>query len=682
MLGQSTPHGSYAKSHAFDYKHGNAIERDPSASRSTSRQGDNIKVMAPRASKVIRGYSNYGNFLRDEQEEPGMPQRSVSSMRQHSVDSWEGAGRESSLSMVSDYTLSYGTEALEPQQLVQNHDGRFVPAYVALDRKVLRFHAWFRDPRGAVGFKVRKATLFHYLEDGSTRVSEKRVENSGIVTGEIARRHRVPKKDGGYYTVEDFDVGADIEIFGRAYHITDVDDFTREFYELNGMPRAEAVDMPPDYLEPASRTLPATIHSYPDVMFQSQGVSDRFLNLDRKVLRFYCSWKDDKPYGEETFYVLNYFLVDDTAEVLEIHERNDGRDQWNSLLKRRPLFKGLPRQVLETEEDRKKNPQPRWHWTEFRVGEVISVYNRDFLVMDCDAFTRDWMLKHNLEQPAALRPDPPAVVEYKRKVPLHDGKGTAEDSFQTVLNPIMPKPCKKDFIKALANGTKVMRFKCAMHTTVPEDEGRVFILSFFLADDMIGIYERPTRNTFAGLRADGCKFLEKGLVRHPDGSSGPLPRYYGIDDVRSWTKGSEVRINGHVFEVLECDDFTSTLQAGEPSQLDPHRALILSQIQRQMKRVAIKLSDQFSYCDRKDDGVISADELDTTFKNLGIRISEAEVHDIIAIYDLDGDGGLDIDEFANMLGVLEQKADSSIRSPGKVERTASDTAALGFNKGF
>ena len=61
--------------------------------------------------------------------------------------------------MVSDYTLSYGSEALEPQQLVQNNDGRFVPAYVALDRKVLRYHAWFRDPRGAVGFKVRKVDI-------------------------------------------------------------------------------------------------------------------------------------------------------------------------------------------------------------------------------------------------------------------------------------------------------------------------------------------------------------------------------------------------------------------------------------------------------------------------------------------------------------------------------------------
>ena len=97
-------------------------------------------------------------------------------------NSWltDGGGRESSLSMVSDYTLSYGTDALEAERLVHNADGRFVPAYVALDRKVLRFHAFFRDPCGAPGFKVRKATILHYLEDGSTRVSEKRVENSGI----------------------------------------------------------------------------------------------------------------------------------------------------------------------------------------------------------------------------------------------------------------------------------------------------------------------------------------------------------------------------------------------------------------------------------------------------------------------------------------------------------------------
>jgi hypothetical protein len=35
-------------------------------------------------------------------------------------------GAESQLSMVSDYTISYGMEALEPQQLVRNAEGRSV----------------------------------------------------------------------------------------------------------------------------------------------------------------------------------------------------------------------------------------------------------------------------------------------------------------------------------------------------------------------------------------------------------------------------------------------------------------------------------------------------------------------------------------------------------------------------
>jgi len=556
--------------------------------------------------------------------------------------------------MVSDYTISYGMEALEPQQLVRNSEGRFVPSYVALDRKVLRFHAWFRDPRGAVGFKVRKATLFHYLEDGSTRISEKRVENSGIVTGEIARRHRVPKPGGGstdIYTVEDFDVGAVIEVFGRGYTIVDMDEFTREFFALNGMQRKEPIGMPDDYVEPVARGPPPMIHSYPDVIFQTQGVSDRFLNLDRKVLRFYCSWGDQRPYGEEKQFVLNYFLVDDTVEILEVHTRNDGRDPWNSLLKRRPLLKGLPRQVIETEEDRKKNPQARWHWSELSIGTVIQVYHRDFLIRDCDQYTRDWMDKHGLHQPEAIPPESKEQQEFLRKVPKYLGWGTPEDSMQTVINPIAPKPKNADFVKALANGGKVMRFSARLLAT-PDDAGREFVLSFFLANDHISIFEKPTRNTFTGLRADGAKFLEKGPVEHPDSDRSTIPRYYTLDDVQHWTEGTRVMINGYEFEIAGSDEYTAALQSGEAPKLDMHKSLILSQIKAEMRKIAIKPADQFEYVDRKDDGVISADELDTTLKNLGIRISEAEVHEFIDLFDQDGDGALDFEEFKGMLSVL------------------------------
>ncbi len=93
---------------------------------------------------VIRGSSPYGNFLADEEPD---------AQPHHFTDNGR-VGAESSLSMVSDYTLSYGTDALEPARMVMGQDGRFVPSYVALDRKVLRFHVYFRDPRGPIGYTV------------------------------------------------------------------------------------------------------------------------------------------------------------------------------------------------------------------------------------------------------------------------------------------------------------------------------------------------------------------------------------------------------------------------------------------------------------------------------------------------------------------------------------------------
>lgn len=59
----------------------------------------------------------------------------------------------------------------------------------------------------------------------------------------------------------------------------------------------------------------------------------------------------------------------------------------------------------------------------------------------------------------------------------------------------------------------------------PEDKGRRFILSFYLSDDMISIFEPQVRNS--GII--GGKFLEKSRVPKP-GSSMDNPTYYGPAD--------------------------------------------------------------------------------------------------------------------------------------------------------
>ena len=90
-----------------------------------------------------------------------------------------------------------------------------------------------------------------------------------------------------------------------------------------------------------------------------------------------------------------------------------------------------------------------------------------------------------------------------------------------------------------------------------------------------------------------------------------------------------------MFFVTRRDEFTAALQAGEATLLDLDRELVLAQMQQQMMKVGITLRDKFTFCDRKDDGIVTADELDLALTEaLGIKVSEAEVHDSIAFYNI------------------------------------------------
>lgn len=66
----------------------------------------------------------------------------------------------------------------------------------------------------------------------------------------------------------------------------------------------------------------------------------QFLEMDRKVLRLFAVWDDrDQTNGDLRPYLIHYYLVDDTMEVREMHEPNDGRDLFPVLIKRSKIPK-------------------------------------------------------------------------------------------------------------------------------------------------------------------------------------------------------------------------------------------------------------------------------------------------------------------------------------------------------
>ncbi|KAK5852859.1 hypothetical protein PBY51_006697 [Eleginops maclovinus] len=91
----------------------------------------------------------------------------------------------------------------------------FIPAYVALDKKVLRFYAYFQEDilfSPEEQHRVCPVVIYYYLEDDSMCIFEPRVDNSGIPQGQRIKRQRLPKNEhGDHYLWKNLNIGMDLK---------------------------------------------------------------------------------------------------------------------------------------------------------------------------------------------------------------------------------------------------------------------------------------------------------------------------------------------------------------------------------------------------------------------------------------------------------------------------------------
>ncbi|KAH0920277.1 hypothetical protein HID58_027937, partial [Brassica napus] len=123
------------------------------------------------------------------------------------------------------------------------------------------------------------------------------------------------------------------------------------------------------------------------------------------------------------------------------------------------------------------------------------------------------------------------------------------------------------------------------------------------------------------------------------------------DDCRVMIRAFDLNADG----VLSFDEFALMMQL-----------VMMKNTQRQLSSSFIKLCERlssdingedknkdlaavFAYMDANRDGRISAEELKKSFKTLGEQLSDEEAEAAVKLSDLDGDGMLDFEEFAQLL---------------------------------
>lgn len=233
--------------------------------------------------------------------------------------------------------------------------------------------------------------------------------------------------------------------------------------------------------------------------------------------------------------IVHYYLSDDTIEIREHIPANSGRDTNTLFLRRNKLPKRVPASVYGYDEKEKEGEGDYFNERDFMIGSVLHLYGRPFVVCDCDEFTKEYYYeKYGVEnfdpvriedyddagqQKSTLSIFPPMDTTTNYELLLPPTPLTPKDPrSQTIPPGSIPligstNPPKKDFSKQMLYDNVVLRFSAILKSTKQVDKDRKFVVSLYVADDGISVFEPKMRNT--GLV--GGKFLEKGRIRRPDG---------------------------------------------------------------------------------------------------------------------------------------------------------------------
>ena len=306
-------------------------------------------------------------------------------------------------------------------------------------------------------------------------------------------------------------------------------------------------------------------------------ISRRFLDFDGRSLRFICI---DAPGSKQASiapdaqivinettgeyeltvepstkkFVFEYFLSDSSIEIrIQKGRSNMNLDNWLLLKKCR-----LPCNW----EDVQRGVTPLYFDpSNLRVGSVVDVYSRKFLLLECDQAASEYYRAQGTPQEIVklVTVEEHIVHEIPRQGDGFLPIGGPEDTLSTVFGqPHVSKMDKKS--KSISKSqSRQLRCKIKIMSKSSIDSSRPLQLIFYLADDSLQIYEEVVRNSGIG----GGNYLKRGRYINSLPPSGEEPRRFRPTDI---FLGNVFCINGQEMQVVNMD--LGTLQYCEANASD------------------------------------------------------------------------------------------------------------------
>jgi hypothetical protein len=265
-----------------------------------------------------------------------------------------------------------------------------------------------------------------------------------------------------------------------------------------------------------------------------------------------------------------------------------------------------------------RNPGSREFYTpaDLFIGQTVDVFGRTFFIYDADGFTKDWC-----DQEFGARDWTPINVDdrdgYDRLSaipPPYNGWGDEQDSLGYCYS-LHPMPPKKNIQRMLDNQGQVLRFVAKFDNPTPQDVGRLFVVTFDLADDQIAVFEKPRRNS--GFKEG--KFIQKAKIKNPT-----TGQYFKASDIRV---GEVLTINSHQFRLIGADEFALSRMEAEADEF-PQSDLngIINWLKRDGGRLAA-LRKKFEALDPEGTGFVPPDAAKIRI----IRVFGMPEHDALTI---------------------------------------------------